>query len=62
MGLDALSRMAGINSDMMNVPIQMSASLNANFKQWDNTFDDDKEWLDKARSNADNKWNNWGEL
>jgi len=62
MGLDALSRMAGINSDMMNVPIQMSASLNANFKQWDNTFDDDKKWIDKARKNSDNKWSNWGEL
>ena len=50
MGLDALSRMAGINSDMMNVPIQMSASLNANFKQWDNTFDDDKSgWIKQER-------------
>ena len=61
-GLDALSRMGGINQEMMNVPIQLSASLNDQFQKYDNTFSSSKDWIDEVKSDKENKWNNWGEL
>ncbi len=61
-GLDALSRMGGLNQEMMNVPIQLSASLNDQFQKYDNTFASSKDWIDEVKKDTDGKWTNWGEL
>ena len=59
MGIDALSRMSGVSMDMLNVPIEISSSLNANFPSFQSG---DKEWVDKLRDNQKDRFTNWGEL
>lgn len=59
MGIDALSRISGVSNDMLNVPIELSSSLNAKFPSADPIG---KEWQDRLRDNEKNRFANWGEL
>ena len=58
MGLDAMSRIAGVSSDMLNVPITMSTSLNAQFAPLPSS----NEWVDQLKENQKDRFSNWGEL
>jgi len=59
MGLDALSRISGVSSDMLNVPIALSNSLNAQFAP---TSSEDGEWVDQLKETQKPRFSNWGEL
>ena len=58
LGLDVLSKMSGFNQDAMNLPIELSASLNNNFQSGSQP----NEWKDKLASKASTRFVGWGEL
>jgi len=57
LGLDVLSRMSGFNQDAMNVPIEVSGSLNASFNR-----DVPNEWKKNLTDSKSKRFVGWGEL
>ena len=55
MGLEAMSKMGGQASEMLNTPINMGSSLNTQFSQ------SDKAWWEKDIKSEPN-FTGWGEL
>ena len=58
LGLDVLSKMSGFNNNALNVPIEMSTSLNATFAN-DHT---PNEWKEKLTQSKEKRFAGWGEL
>ena len=58
LGLDVLSKMSGFNTNALNVPIEMSTSLNASL---DAQYQP-REWKEKLTQSKDKRFAGWGEL
>ncbi len=58
LGLDVLSKMSGFNNNALNVPIEMSTSLNATFAS-DHT---PNEWKERLTQSKEKRFAGWGEL
>ena len=60
MGLDAISRMGGVDMSLINSPIELSGSLYSQFDPMQaNTS---SEWTDNLTKGKDRRFANWGEL
>ncbi len=59
-GLDAISRMGGVDLAMINSPIELSGSLYSQFEPMGKSIQ--SEWTDTLNKNKERRFSNWGEL